>query len=75
MNNEQERKQQLGLWRDMINQFFKGNIGETLRITEPHQIKEAINAVGKNQALNHIFMPPGGEGLIFTVHRIPMRSD
>lgn len=60
MNNEQERKQQLGLWRDMINQFFKGDIGETLRITEPHQIKEAINAVGKNQALNHIFMPPGG---------------
>lgn len=57
---KKERKKQLVLWRKMINQFFAGEIGESLRITEIHQIREVLDVVGKDKALNHTFMPSGG---------------
>ncbi|MEK5209559.1 serine/threonine protein kinase [Psychrobacillus sp. FSL H8-0510] len=56
----EEKREQLILWKQMANNLFPIKVNETVRITDSSQIIQILNTIGKSKALNHTFVPSGG---------------
>ncbi|MES9681661.1 serine/threonine protein kinase [Gottfriedia acidiceleris] len=65
MNDYQERykeeqKEQLALWKELVEDIFGAELTETKRVSDPNNIIKILNKIGKSKALNHTFFPSGG---------------
>ncbi|MFB5251184.1 serine/threonine protein kinase [Bacillus mycoides] len=51
---------ELPKWEEMIKTLFKGDVPLNKEWHDPKAIVEVLNFIGKNNALNHTFLPQGG---------------
>lgn len=56
---EQKRKI-LVLWEEMIIRIFGDKPNNPVHITDKTEIINTLNSIGKDKALNHVFLPSGG---------------
>lgn len=57
---QEEKKQQLVLWKEMVISIFGVQFNNFEQISNRSEIIRVLNVIGKSKALNHTFMPSGG---------------